>query len=37
MTYEACKILITNKAYLSVEDIHTKLDVFLLNSPPDYG
>lgn len=31
MTYRACKSLIDRKAYVSVEDMQTKLDIFLLN------
>lgn len=32
MTYKACKSLIDRKAYVSVEDMQTKLDIFLLNN-----
>lgn len=32
MTYKACKSLIDRKSYVSVEDMQTKLDIFLLNN-----
>jgi hypothetical protein len=32
MTYRACKSLIDRKTYVSVEDMQTKLDIFLLNN-----
>ena len=32
MTYKACKTLIDRKSYVSVEDMQTKLDIFLLNN-----
>lgn len=32
LTYRACKSLIDRKAYVSKEDIQTKLDIFLLNN-----
>lgn len=31
MTYRACKSLIDRKAYVSVDDMQTKLDIFMLN------
>jgi low affinity Fe/Cu permease len=31
MTYLFCKTIITNKTYKSIQDMQTKLDVFLLN------
>ncbi|MGE6261058.1 hypothetical protein ACQKCU_24825 [Heyndrickxia sporothermodurans] len=31
MTYIACKTLIERKSYASIDDMQTKLDIFLLN------
>jgi len=32
MTYKACKSLIDRKSYASLEDMQTKLDIFMLNN-----
>ena len=32
MTYKLCKIVITNKTYISKEDMQLKLDVFFANN-----